>query len=159
MDRHTQVLEIWRNFIISGEIIDDNRILPQAIIDSWKKCRACGIDPYQKRSPVVLKGGHLSDLLKKNRELIDVSRPFLENLYTFFKGSGFIASLADADGYILDLMGDQDVMDMTRQSNFVIGALWSEEIAGTNMISLTLSPFKTGSDSLFGTFYCRYAHV
>jgi len=141
MEHHDKVLEIWRQYIATG-IISEENILPKAIADSWGRCREYGIDPYLKKSSVFLEGRKLKELLKRNKEVIDISRPFIENLYSFFKGSGFIAALADAEGYIIDVMGDKDVMEVCRKTNFVVGALWNEEIASTNMISIVVKEKK-----------------
>ena len=151
-----EVLKIWNEFMATGQLRRES-VLPPAIMASWRKCKDRGVDPYQRRVPVVLGGRKLKELLKKNKEVIDVSRPFLENLYSFFKGSGFIASLADADGYVLEVMGDKDVIEVSRKANFVVGALWSEDVAGTNMISMVLRENKP-SQIRSVEHYCRNAH-
>lgn len=156
MERDNEVFEAWKHFITTGDISNEN-ILSKRVLDSWKKCRKLGVDAYQKKVPIVLEGRKLRELLKRNREVIDICRPFIENLYSFFKGSGFIAALTDVNGYILDLMGDKDVVDQTSRANFVIGALWSEEAAGTNMIPITLNENKP-AQIRSAEHYCRLAH-
>ncbi|PKN68960.1 MAG: sigma-54-dependent Fis family transcriptional regulator [Deltaproteobacteria bacterium HGW-Deltaproteobacteria-12] len=137
MDRHDQVLEVWREFIATGKISNE-KILSPAIMNSWKRSRECGVDPYQKKVPVILKEHKLKNLLERNKDLIEICRPFIDNLYSFFRGTGFVAALADVDGYVIDVTGDKEVLEMTSRGSFVTGALWSEDVAGTNMIPIVL---------------------
>jgi sigma-54 dependent transcriptional regulator, acetoin dehydrogenase operon transcriptional activator AcoR len=156
MDRHDQVLEVWREFIATGKISNE-KILSPAILASWKRSRESGVDPYQKKVSVALKGLKLQNLLERNKDLIEICRPFIDNLYSFFGGTGFVAALADAQGYVIDVTGDKEVLEMTKRGGFVPGALWSEQVAGTNMIPLVLRENKPGM--LNSTeHYCRNQH-
>jgi transcriptional regulator of acetoin/glycerol metabolism len=38
----------WKKFI-AGVQIDNNYIIPNKILDSWKRCKEKGTDPYLKR--------------------------------------------------------------------------------------------------------------
>lgn len=44
----------------------------------------------------------LDEVLKKNSQLISFSKPFMEDLYSFVKGSGFAVVLTDANACILE---------------------------------------------------------
>jgi transcriptional regulator with PAS, ATPase and Fis domain len=63
-----------------------------------------------------------------------VAKPFLEKLYQMVKGSGFVVLLLDHEACVIELIGDQDILD--RHSNFRIGELWDEENKGTNAMGL-----------------------
>lgn len=71
---------------------------------------------------------------KYNRKLIEVAKPFLERLYQLVKGSGFVVILLDHEACILELLGDQYILD--QNSNFQIGEFWDEENKGTNAMGL-----------------------
>ncbi len=142
----------WRHFI-AGDSDGDRGIIPPVILDSWVRCRRYKVDPYQASVPVVLKEKELRDLLAKNAGVIDISLPFMKNLYGFLKGSGFIVALFDADGYLLNLVGDTDVSKRVRRGNFVLGSCWNEETAGTNAAGTVLKLKK--SFQVFGyEHYC-----
>lgn len=77
--------------------------------------------------------------MEDNKFLIEITRPYMEKLYSIVKGSGFYLLLADKDGYILDLIGDQDIIERGRSySKLVVGANRSEQYAGTNAIGTGL---------------------
>jgi len=121
----------WKKFI-AGVQIDNNYIIPNKILDSWKRCKEKGTDPYLKRVPVVLDRDNLKKRLKKNKEFIEASLPFIKNLYTFVKGSGFVVVLYDSEAYILKIIGDEEIKKNAEKGNLIEGACWTEEVAGTN---------------------------
>ena len=120
----------WKKYI-SGTPVSEF-IISSTILDSWDRCRGKNVNPYLTRVPVVLDDDELTEILKKNEELIDISLPFMKNLYGLVVGSGFLVALFDADGYMLKLVGDNDVMERVKRGNFIVGSCWSEEVAGTN---------------------------
>jgi len=121
----------WKKFL-RGVFIDDSTVIPPKILDSWQRCRGKGVDPYLKKVPVVLDGNRLKKRLEDNKEFIDASLPFIENLYTFVKDSGFTVVLFDSEAYILKIIGDEDIKTSAERGNLIVGACWGEEVAGTN---------------------------
>ena len=96
-------------------------------------------------------------MLKHNRKLIAIAEPFMKNLYRIVAGSGFVVALTDGRGYIMEILGDQDMLVNPMTESFFQGAGWSEEEAGTNAIGTVLvikeSIQVTGSEH-----YCRMHH-
>ncbi|MEG2740603.1 sigma-54-dependent Fis family transcriptional regulator [Clostridium sp.] len=127
------ITEQWKNFISTGNV--DQKVRTE-IRDSWIRCRKHGVDPYNGRG--VIKHNDIIKLISENSELISVSRPIIESLYSMACGSGFALFLADKDGYILDVIGDKDIMERVKELNFLKGELWSEECVGTNAIGTAL---------------------
>jgi sigma-54 dependent transcriptional regulator, acetoin dehydrogenase operon transcriptional activator AcoR len=127
----------WRKFV-RGMEVDLNGVRP-VIVDSWERCRSNGVDPYLTSVPLVLDGQGLQALLERNGELIDISRPFMEHLFGFVKGSTFIVALSDASGFLIELVGDYEILESVKQGNFVRGACWSEEVAGSNGVGTVLT--------------------
>jgi transcriptional regulator with PAS, ATPase and Fis domain len=75
--------------------------------------------------------------------LINTVRPYIEKLYSIVEGSGFYLMLSDKDGYVLDLIGDQNIITAGRESSLlVVGANRSEAYAGTNAIGTCLATRK-----------------
>lgn len=146
----------WRDFV-TGCSDGNCRIIPPVILSSWKRCRELNVNPYLTSVPIVLKEKRLRDLLAKNAGIIDVSIPFMKNLYGFLKGSGFMVALFDAEGYLVSLFGDDDVSDEVKKGNFVVGSCWSEEAAGTNAAGTVLRLRE--SFQVFGyEHYCINSH-
>ncbi|HZK02217.1 MAG TPA: sigma-54-dependent Fis family transcriptional regulator [Anaerovoracaceae bacterium] len=135
-----RLVEAWEKFIAS-ESYDYSFIRPE-ILDSWKRSRSYLVDPYRSKT-TILPPEELKSRIKSNRLLIEISRPYMEKLYSVVKGSGFYLLLIDKDGYILDLIGDKDIIDHGRiYSKLVVGANRSEQFAGTNAIGTGLELLK-----------------
>jgi len=126
-----------REKYINGIPVSDY-IIPSFVMDSWERCRANKVNPSLTQVPDVLDKGQLEERIELNKELIDVSFPFMKNLYSLVIGSGFIVALFDTDGYMLVSVGDNDVIERVKKGNFLVGACWSEEIAGTNAAGTTI---------------------
>lgn len=106
--------------------------------DSWERCRRAGVNPYQKVVSTVLPPEILKKRREKNRGWLQIARPVMETLYRFVAGSGFVVVVADYNGYLLEIIGDPEVVRTIAQGNFVPGADWSELSAGTNSVGTTL---------------------
>ena len=91
----------WKKFI-SGDTRVDKSIIPQEVFDSWMRCAGLGVDPLSKPENKVMVEEGLDELLLKNKEFIDVSLPFMKNLYRFLEGSGFLVSLFDREAFVLE---------------------------------------------------------
>ncbi|MEL7563414.1 MAG: sigma-54-dependent Fis family transcriptional regulator [Dehalobacterium sp.] len=133
---HQMTRDVWKNFVQTGNIVDAN--LKDYLINSWRNCIKIGVNPFQKRVPQVPNQQELLFRRIKYKELIEISLPFMEQLYKFVAGSGFVVTLADADGYILKIIGDQEVRESIEKGNFREGICWSEELAGTNAIGTSI---------------------
>ncbi|MGI6257384.1 MAG: sigma-54-dependent Fis family transcriptional regulator [Anaerovoracaceae bacterium] len=123
----------WEKFI-SGEEYDYSFMRPE-VLDSWKRSREAGVDPHGFNTGLLDKE-ELEERIQANRELIDIVHPYVEKLYSIVsKGSGFYILFCDKDGYILDLVGDDDIIKHGREhSLLVIGANRRESMVGTNAI-------------------------
>ena len=80
----------------------------------------------------------LGKLCDENIEWLNIAVPVVKSLYMFVAGSGFVVSVADSNGYLLNVIGDPAVVEAIAQGNFIPGADWSEAIAGTNSVGTTL---------------------
>ena len=146
----------WKKFM-SGSTRVDPSIIPGEILESWKRCRQMEVDPDGTILRQVLSGKVLQRLLEKNRHFIEVSRPFMKNLYQFVAGSGFLVTLFDHDGYLLEIMGDPEMIENVRRANLVIGACLTEAAAGTNAVGTVLELKKP--IQIYGAqHYRRYYH-
>jgi transcriptional regulator of acetoin/glycerol metabolism len=154
-EKYDVLYEEWNKYIRGAPVSEF--IISSTILDSWDRCREKNVNPYLTRVPVVLDDDELAEILKKNEELIDISLPFMKNLYSLVVGSGFLVALFDADGYMLKLVGDNDVMERVKRGNFIVGSCWSEEVAGTNGAGTVIKlekPFQVYA----GEHYCINSH-
>lgn len=135
MDNYTEfITKAWNDFVKYGI---DNKKVKKDIRDSWIRCKEYHVDYMDGRGveeykvPVEVK-------VKENIELVSVAHSIMENLYNTISGSGFALFLADRDGYILDVIGDDGILEKARNLRFIKGALWSEKSVGTNAIGTCL---------------------
>ena len=127
----------WKTFVDSGELIAG--AVPASIAESWRKCALTGVDPTDGKGRIILGEAALRRLLEKNRVVINIAKPFMQNLYQFFHASGFIIVLTDANGIILESFGDDDRLRSARAINFLPGANWQDVSVGTNAIGTVLA--------------------
>lgn len=135
MPSEQSMKSLWKDFIARHDI-DAQSVRPD-ILESWKRCLG-RVDPFQKVNRKVSTEKEFSDLLERSRELLEIGGPVLDALYKFVEGSGFVAVLSDADGFLLKVIGDPEVMDAVTQINLVPGADWSESVIGTNAIGTSI---------------------
>lgn len=127
------IAKAWRDFILTKKVSPKVR---NEIGDSWIRCINHGVDPYNGKGNV--KHSNINELINRNSEFISVARPIMESIYSMVRGSGFALFLTDKDGYILDVIGDEDIMERATELNFLQGELWAENIVGTNAIGTSL---------------------
>ncbi|WP_238916240.1 sigma-54-dependent Fis family transcriptional regulator [Clostridium sp. YIM B02555] len=127
------ITKAWEKFIDTGKV--DSKVRRE-IADSWIRCRKYGVNPHNGKGNI--KHPDINKLINKNSELISVARPVIESIYSMVHGSGFAIFLVDRDGYIIDIIGDKDIMERAEDLNFLKGELWSEKVVGTNAIGTAL---------------------
>jgi sigma-54 dependent transcriptional regulator, acetoin dehydrogenase operon transcriptional activator AcoR len=121
----------WEKFIAGDNNIDLS-IIPQDVLDSWTRCRKLGVDPLGSPENKVLTGEELDTLLLRNKEFIDVGRPFMKNLYHFMEESGSLVGLFDRDAFVLEVVGDAHEGKIFHSAKGFVGACWNEKYAGNN---------------------------
>ncbi|THF61057.1 sigma-54-dependent Fis family transcriptional regulator [Pseudothauera nasutitermitis] len=126
----------WHRFVDTGEV-DDSLVRPE-VAQSWQRCRVLGIDPRAPKLPVMLDARRLAAVREDNRVLMETALPFMRFLKTAVQGTGFILVLTERSGVVLDVFGDEHILAMARENNYVPGCSRAEEVAGTNAISLAL---------------------
>jgi PAS domain S-box-containing protein len=109
------------------------------VIRGWERCirqkvvRDCG------KCKKIYRGAELERLLDKNKDLINISKSFMENLSSFVRGSGFAVVLADSKARIIEVIGDEENLKGSLEDlNFIIGACWDEEHVGNTAISTAI---------------------
>ncbi len=123
----------WEQFVEEGLIKGDE--LPPAIALSWQRCRQRGLDP---RRPVT--GAQTRQALPASaREQLTLVRPAMEDLHQFVEGSGCVVAFANAEGLLLDSVGDAPIASELAHLGLTPGVSWSEEAMGTNALALALA--------------------
>jgi len=127
--------EAWNRYI-ANDVLDIHKIRPE-VAHSWQRCRNLKVDPYGQ-STGEIKGNELKEKLQSSQHLIKIARPFIHNLYGFVKGTGYQIVLADSNGYVLEVIGDPEIVKKMRQVQLCPGGEWSEPHKGTNAIGTAI---------------------
>lgn len=125
----------WKDFVIEKNI--DNTKMRPLVAASWKRCQSYKLDPYHNANRDIL-GTELKERLKNKQHIMRIARPFMESIYSFVKGSGFQVVLADEDGYILDVIGDQSILERSKMVQLMPGGNWNEQVRGTNAVGTAI---------------------
>ena len=139
--------------------IPDPETLKREIRDSHERCRKMGINPNHTRNPSQesLTPDELSKRLEANNDFLTIAIDQIEELYQFVAGAGFAVNIADRDGYILHIIGDEPIVKTLEAGNCRPGFRWTEKDVGTSVISLSLArqiPVQINDDE----HYCRRGH-
>lgn len=125
----------WEHFILNNQTPKEVRT---EILNSWARCREYDVNPFQKKSAVLMDKHKLTELLSQS-ELYDVAKPIIDNLYHNIKDTGHLIVLSDYTGKIIYLRGDTKIENQAQNMNFIPGADWSEQAAGSNAIGTSIT--------------------
>lgn len=127
------IKKLWEDYIKYNKT---NENLDYIIKESWARCKRYNVHPLKMDKNKVSKKEF--DLkLKHNEELIQIAHPIMANLYNIVAGSGFLIILSDKYGCIIDIVGDKELI-RAEKLKLIVGAVWSEESAGTNAIGTAI---------------------
>ena len=93
------MLKAWRHFVKTGEILGG--IVPDYIADSWNRSRRHGIDPFSISPRAYQDQAQYRKRIDRNKQLISLAAPIIENVFKSFGSARFVVSLYDRDGYHL----------------------------------------------------------
>jgi len=153
-DNLSNIDRAWEEFVKSKKI-DDCLVRP-IIMKSWERCRSHGIDPYTKFGKEVLTGIELKKRLDRHCNLIRVAVPFMQLLIDTC-GEGFKVLLVDKEGYVLEMLGDPELLALCEQDQIGKGANVSERVMGTNTLGTVLVE-RTPMQVAARENYCQVFH-
>jgi len=141
----------WKQFT-GGDASALQRLSPE-VLRSWKRCRGLNLDP----NTVATTGADTARLQLREgiyKPLRDAARPVMERLFEFVSKTGFQVVLSDEAGYLIDSIGDEEIMMRTCEVGLCPGGDWSEAAKGTNAIGTAIEERKPVQ--IFGAqHYCR----
>jgi len=117
-------------------------LLPHDTIiqDSWRRCRAFGLDHQSPPSFDQLPAEGISQLLESQHALVQTTHqevlPYYENILS---NSNCLIMLADNQGQVLTSWGTQRFIEPKLARGFSAGASWMERATGTNAIGTALA--------------------
>ena len=137
MQQHTaeDYWSIWKQYILLGVVQED--LLPPALMQSWRRCVAQGLDPYGESEP------DREEITQKpitalSQQILSLVRPTMEDLHQFIEGSECLVVFADSEVRIVDTVGDSALRIELEHLGLSAGACWNEERQGANALALAL---------------------
>jgi len=109
------------------------------IVDSWERCRRNGIDPHTQRPPHIGVGEPFENLLERNAELLVAASHTWEVLSESLAQSESVFVVTDPNGVMLDVRGNEELVNAAEREHVGPGYDWSEAASGTNAIGTALA--------------------
>jgi signal transduction histidine kinase len=134
--RSRDLRHLWDDYLSNGRV--DHVRGP--IADSWHRSEVAGLDPSHSRAPTMVTDRRDVRERWESHPLVAGASLIRRWLGALAGDSKHLIVVSDADGVLLWLEGDARVRSAAADAmNFVEGALWSENGAGTNAIGTALA--------------------
>jgi sigma-54 dependent transcriptional regulator, acetoin dehydrogenase operon transcriptional activator AcoR len=108
------------------------------IYQSWIRSNTTGVKPEQFAAPSLERNTPISKSTYDHAELRRATRASLTQIGDLLSGAEAMLILTDANGVILETVGDNSTLTKASKINLSVGGLWSEHDAGTNGIGTAL---------------------
>jgi len=109
------------------------------VLESWKRCvEQFHLDPEDAGEPEIIDRSALNERRERCCHLVDMSKSEMTNLYQQVAGSGYSILLTDAEGVVLNYVGDPLFTTAAASTGMQTGAVWTEQSQGTNGIGTCL---------------------
>lgn len=108
------------------------------ILDSWYRCRQIGISYELDQVVSHIGRDEFVHKREKNEELLAAAVPVMEEMYGYLNGGGYLILLADADGYLIEMLADAKAQHVCDRGGITPGARWMEDNVGSTGLSIAL---------------------
>jgi transcriptional activator for dhaKLM operon len=125
----------WLAFVYDQQVLPD---VQPVIARSWKRCWA-RVNPFQPVRSVHLNKDHFFSSQLASFDLLSVALPILEDVQQSAAKTSSAILFTNSAGCILELSGDEDILNQMAACGIVKGSLMTEELIGTNAVGLALT--------------------
>jgi transcriptional regulator with PAS, ATPase and Fis domain len=129
----------WNRYVAGFEEIPDHlEGLDDAILASWKRSKSMA-NPFETK-PVPMTAAEYEQLMSENKQLIEISLPYMIKFYEVAKSATQNVLLTDANGRQLKNVGSDNkgLVDLMSRISVINGIDYSEKICGTSSVSMSL---------------------
>lgn len=130
-----QLQNAWHEFVHHNEILP---YVNHQVADSWQRCRL-RLNPFQTHHLNPLNADNLLATQVASFNLISVARPVMEDIQQYIENSSTAIILTNGAGYILNVLGDSEMMKTAERFGFTTGAITAESQIGTNAFGLAIT--------------------
>lgn len=140
MEFTSSIRKAWEGFISGGN--KPENIVSTDILSSWERSLEYKVNPFQNYISQSLNNNELKYECEKNEQMLKHAEPVMKYLFQVINGSNSVLTISDKNGYVLKMYGDMQTKKEAESINFFPGAIWSEEVAGTNAIGTVIEQKK-----------------
>ena len=108
------------------------------IQNSHERSRVYGVEKKSKCSRKILYGEELERILARNKELIEISRIYIDMVFSAVEDEEFIIVLTDNEGCILYIRGAEKITKSLNCMDLKVGAYMDERSIGTNAMGTAI---------------------
>ncbi|WP_460293516.1 sigma-54-dependent Fis family transcriptional regulator [Clostridium tertium] len=109
------------------------------IENSHKRSEDYGVEKSRDHSKIMLNNEELKKVLEINKELIEISKPYIDMVVESVEDNDFIIILTDNNGCILYIKGANAIKDELEKLNLKVGAYMDEKNIGTNAMGTAIT--------------------
>ncbi|WAC49321.1 helix-turn-helix domain-containing protein [Asticcacaulis sp. SL142] len=132
------MIEQARREFFDGKGLPVNQV-SHAILRSWMRCTDMGLNARRAPPHEAPTSQEVRDLHDRHEALRRLCRAELDALYNEAREMSGLVILTNAQGIVLDTLGDAAFADRAAQVTLRPGVLWSEDGTGTNAIGTALA--------------------
>ncbi|MFA9462219.1 sigma-54-dependent Fis family transcriptional regulator [Thiohalorhabdus sp. Cl-TMA] len=118
---------------------DETAGLEPVIERSWRRCAADGLDMAGRADDAVYGGTELKQRRERQEHLVAYALPELENIRQQIAHTNSTVILTDAEGVLLQRLGDAEFHRRAETVALQPGACWNESARGTNAIGTAIT--------------------
>ncbi|WP_003543806.1 ATP-binding protein [Desulfotomaculum nigrificans] len=147
----------WQEFI-NGEPVDTGTVFHETFA-AWQRCKEMGINPYQIKDIVKLPERELARRRSRLQDIFSLLEPHFQTIERTVSAhsSTYTITVADCEGYILEVRSDQDTERNGLNFPFYPGVCVTERLVGNNGIGSVLQTGKPlaviGAEHYVRTFH------
>ena len=105
---------------------------------SHKRSEIYGVEKNSNHSKTILYEEELTKVLDLNKELIEISKPYIDMVVESVEDKDFIIILTDNNGCILYIRGANEIKGELEKLNLKVGAYMDEKNIGTNAMGTAI---------------------
>lgn len=135
-DEESATMKAWEDFVSGSR--HENLVVRDVVVRSWNRCRDFLVDARAGAAP-VLEAGRIEALRRDNRDLLQAAAATLAEAADLLAGTRTVMLITDANGVVLETVGDRATLAAACDISLGTGGCWSEDRAGTNGIGTALA--------------------
>jgi len=133
---HAHALQrAWESYLSSGTV---HSVVRPVVMQSWKRSATGGVRPEKHLAPIIYDPAEIRERWREH-PLARVLPVVRELLSWVAEEAEHLVVVSDVDGHLLWIEGNSKARSQAEEMQFVMGARWSEQAAGTNAIGTALA--------------------